>query len=116
MGSGSKVMTNERHSLALEHIGMESDLEEILADSILTSTPDPKPAEEWVSHQLQVLEGAALKMEPDSPRSLAVTMAFCQVFSDQVCETIGSHMVSAVSYFCKLTAKNGEEQNHLESR
>lgn len=24
MGSGSKVMTNERHSLALEHIGMES--------------------------------------------------------------------------------------------
>lgn len=29
---------------------------------------------------------------------------------------IGSHMVSAVSYFCKLTAKNGEEQNHLESR
>ena len=28
---------------------------------------------------------------------------------------IGSHMVSAVSYFCKLTARNGDK-NGLESR
>lgn len=27
----------------------------------------------------------------------------------------GSHRVSAVSYSCKLSAKNGEEQDHLQS-